>query len=96
MIETVGNKCTLLRRQGEKGSENVLLWGSKCGLGAQSETLMGVRASQPHPVVEGPFELREGEVVRFGDFLRALPKADEVADSEFDEEDFPDPQKPIV
>jgi len=61
MIETVGNKCTLLRRQGEKGSENVLLWGSKCGLGAQSETLTGVRASQPHPVVEGPFELREGD-----------------------------------
>ena len=42
------------------------------------------------------FELREGEVVRFGDFLRALPKADEIADEEYDEEELVDPQKPIV
>ena len=41
-------------------------------------------------------ELREGEVVRFGDFLRALPKADEIADEEYDEEEMTDPQKPIV
>ena len=42
------------------------------------------------------FELQVGEVVRFGDFLRALPKADEVADESFDEEEMIDPQKPIV
>ena len=42
------------------------------------------------------FELREGEVVRFGDFLRALPKAAEAADEDFDEEELEDPQKAIV
>ena len=42
------------------------------------------------------FELREGEVVRFGDFLRALPKAHEAADEDYDDEELSDPQKPIV
>ena len=40
------------------------------------------------------FELREGEVVRFGDFLKALPKA--MENDDFDEEEMVDPQKPIV
>ena len=46
------------------------------------------------------FELLEGEVVSFSDFLRALPKADEQADEDFDEEELQyrakDPQKAIV
>ena len=42
------------------------------------------------------FELREGEVVRFGDFLRALPKATEAADEDYDEEEMSDPNKAIV
>lgn len=36
------------------------------------------------------FELQAGEVVRFGDFLRALPKAAEAPDEEFDEEEMDD------
>ena len=42
--------------------------------------------------------LRVGEVVRFGDFLRALPKSEEVDDEDFDE-DYDanvDPKQPIV
>ena len=35
------------------------------------------------------FKLKEGEVVRFSDFLRALPKAVEAADEDYDE-DFDD------
>jgi len=43
------------------------------------------------------FELQAGEVVRFSDFLRALPKADEAADEEYDEEELPeDPKQAIV
>ena len=45
------------------------------------------------------FELQAGEIVRFGDFLRALPKADEQDDDHFDEEDMvvaQDPKTPIV
>jgi hypothetical protein len=44
------------------------------------------------------FELKAGEVVRFGDFLRALPKADEQDDEDFDEEEMAgsDPAKPLV
>jgi len=44
------------------------------------------------------FELQVGEVVRFGDFLRALPKSEEVDDEDFDE-DYDanlDPKQPIV
>ena len=37
-----------------------------------------------------------GEVVRFGDFLRALPKAYEQNDEEFDEEEFEDPKQAVV
>ena len=36
------------------------------------------------------FELKQGEVVRFSDFLRALPKAVEEDDQDFDEEDLKD------
>ena len=42
------------------------------------------------------FELKEGEVVRFSDFLRALPKAVEAADEDYDEEEMTDPQKPVM
>ena len=43
------------------------------------------------------FELQVGEVVRFGDFLRALPKANEADDEDFDEEEMPsDPKQAIV
>ena len=39
------------------------------------------------------FELTAGEVVRFGDFLKALPKAVEADDDQFDEEDISDDPK---
>ena len=42
------------------------------------------------------FELQAGEVVRFGDFLRALPKAAEANDEDFDEEELEDPKRAIV
>ena len=42
------------------------------------------------------FELQAGEVVRFGDFLRALPKATEEDDEDFDEEEMKDPKAAIV
>jgi len=34
------------------------------------------------------FELQAGEVVKFNDFLRALPKSEEMADEDFDEEEM--------
>lgn len=43
------------------------------------------------------FELQAGEIVRFSDFLRALPKADEAAEEDYDEEEMPsDPKQAIV
>ena len=43
------------------------------------------------------FELQAGEVVRFGDFLRALPKATEANDDDYDDEELgSDPNKPLV
>ena len=42
------------------------------------------------------FELKDGEDVRFSDFLRALPKAVEAADEDYDEEEMTDPQKPVM
>jgi hypothetical protein len=44
------------------------------------------------------FELQAGEVVRFTDFLRALPKANEMPDEEFDgdEEEMQDPKQAVV
>ena len=44
------------------------------------------------------FELQAGEVVRFTDFLKALPKANEMADEDFDadEEEMQDPKQAIV
>uniref|UniRef100_A0A7S0QB93 Uncharacterized protein n=1 Tax=Coccolithus braarudii TaxID=221442 RepID=A0A7S0QB93_9EUKA len=41
------------------------------------------------------FELQRGELVRFDDFLRALPKAIEADEEEYDE-DLDEPNKPIL
>lgn len=41
------------------------------------------------------FELQAGEVVRFNDFLKTLPKAEEYDDFE-DDEMLDDPKRPIV
>ena len=43
------------------------------------------------------FELQAGEVVRFGDFLRALPKSEEADEDDYDEEEMPpDPRQAVV
>jgi hypothetical protein len=44
------------------------------------------------------FELRQGEVVRFSDMLRSLPKAQEASDDVFDEEELGDDraEEPVV
>ena len=44
------------------------------------------------------FELQAGEVVRFNDFLRTLPKADEREEDhdDLDHEEMDDPTRPIV
>eukprot|EP00326_Haptolina_ericina_P030879 CAMPEP_0181174658 /NCGR_PEP_ID=MMETSP1096-20121128/3660_1 /TAXON_ID=156174 ORGANISM="Chrysochromulina ericina, Strain CCMP281" /NCGR_SAMPLE_ID=MMETSP1096 /ASSEMBLY_ACC=CAM_ASM_000453 /LENGTH=168 /DNA_ID=CAMNT_0023262587 /DNA_START=72 /DNA_END=578 /DNA_ORIENTATION=+ len=42
------------------------------------------------------FELQSSEVVRFNDFLRALPKAEENIDEEEFDEDNDDPSRAIV
>lgn len=43
------------------------------------------------------FELQAGEVVRFSDFLKALPKADEANEEEYDEEEMNvDPTRAVV
>jgi len=42
------------------------------------------------------FELQAGEVVRFNDFLRSLPKSEEQHEDELDEEEMDDPKQPIV
>jgi len=49
-----------------------------------------------HTVLSPDAWLQAGEVVRFGDFLRALPKATEEADEDFDEEELLDPKQAIV
>jgi len=43
------------------------------------------------------FELQAGEIVRFGDFLRALPKSEEVDEDDYDEEELaPDPKQAVM
>ena len=41
----------------------------------------------PGPGVHTEFELKQGEVVKFNDFLKALPKAEENEAEEDDEEE---------
>ena len=43
-----------------------------------------------------PSVVQAGEVVRFNDFLRTLPKADEQQEVDMDEEEMDDPKQPIV
>jgi hypothetical protein len=43
------------------------------------------------------FELQAGEVVRFGDMLKALPKTDEIDEEDFDEEEMKaDPKSAVL
>ena len=43
------------------------------------------------------FELQAGEIVRFGDFLKALPKSEEVDEDDYDEEELaPDPKQAVM
>lgn len=55
---------------------------------ATAEALISAPASTARGRACTEFELQAGEVVRFGDFLRALPKTTEAPDEEFDEEEM--------
>ena len=43
-----------------------------------------------------PTELKQGEAVKFNDFLKALPKADEAQEEEDDEETMLDPNASAI